>query len=243
MSKPGKVLKGLCKKLGVRLTVNRNGKRVYKSIKVLKAQCDKKKKKVKRKRRKSSFGKNRDIEAIKNTKCKKIKGCNNNPRCCKRVKKALINMYQGKATKADKKLIVDKKHFIKSDVDLINHCWNPKNKLKCRVLLGAGLGAGVGASMYAIKKTYDSYSPKGPYNFGKLTKKQINAITIQDLQNDTDLKLLKELKDYALTGEQYSRDIKKLAGLSVGATVLGAGYKGYKQYKTNKRKKKKKKKK
>ena len=52
MSKPGKVLKGLCKKLGVRLTVKRNGKRVYKSIKVLKAQCaNKKKKKVKKKRK------------------------------------------------------------------------------------------------------------------------------------------------------------------------------------------------
>ena len=44
MSKPGKVLKGLCKKLGVRLTLKRGKKRVYKSIKVLKAQCAKKKK-------------------------------------------------------------------------------------------------------------------------------------------------------------------------------------------------------
>tara|TARA_B100001093_G_C26602238_1_gene916426 strand:- start:73 stop:939 length:867 start_codon:yes stop_codon:yes gene_type:complete len=55
MSKPGKVLKGLCKKLGVRLTVKRGKKRVYKSVKVLKRQCDnkkKKKRKVKRKRRK-----------------------------------------------------------------------------------------------------------------------------------------------------------------------------------------------
>ncbi len=63
MSKPGKVLKGLCKKLGVRLTVKRNGKRVYKSIKVLKAQCKrkkakkkKKKKKKKKVRRKRRFG-------------------------------------------------------------------------------------------------------------------------------------------------------------------------------------------
>jgi len=61
MSKPGKVLKGLCKKLGVRLTVKRNGKRVYKSIAVLKRQCANKKKKrkvkkkVKRKRRRK-FG-------------------------------------------------------------------------------------------------------------------------------------------------------------------------------------------
>ena len=59
MSKPGKVLKGLCKKLGVRLTVKRGKKRVYKSVKVLKAQCkkaaSKKKKKVKRRRR-SKFG-------------------------------------------------------------------------------------------------------------------------------------------------------------------------------------------
>ena len=57
MSKPGKVLKGLCKKLGVRLTIKRGKKRVYKSVKVLKAQCankkkvKKKKKKVKRRRR------------------------------------------------------------------------------------------------------------------------------------------------------------------------------------------------
>ena len=52
MSKPGKVLKGLCKKLGVRLTVKRNGKRVYKSIAVIKRQCaNKKKKKVKKKRK------------------------------------------------------------------------------------------------------------------------------------------------------------------------------------------------
>ena len=59
MSKPGKVLKGLCKKLGIRLTVKSGKKRVYKSVKVLKAQCKrkqkkKKKSKVKRKRR---FGK------------------------------------------------------------------------------------------------------------------------------------------------------------------------------------------
>ena len=52
MSKPGKVLKALCKKLGVRLTVKRGKKRVYKSVKVLKRQCaNKKKRKVKRKRR------------------------------------------------------------------------------------------------------------------------------------------------------------------------------------------------
>ena len=52
MSKPGKVLKGLCKRLGVRLTVERGKKRVYKSVKVLKAQCKrKKKKKVKKKRK------------------------------------------------------------------------------------------------------------------------------------------------------------------------------------------------
>ena len=51
MSKPGKSLKGLCKKLGVSLTVKRGKKRVYKSIRVLKAQCAKKKKRVKRRRK------------------------------------------------------------------------------------------------------------------------------------------------------------------------------------------------
>ena len=53
MSKPGKVLKGLCKKLGVRLTVKRGQKRVYKSVKVLKRQCANKK--VVRRRRRN-FG-------------------------------------------------------------------------------------------------------------------------------------------------------------------------------------------
>ena len=38
-------LKKKCKKLKVRLTMKRGGKRVYKSIKVLKAQCSKKEKK------------------------------------------------------------------------------------------------------------------------------------------------------------------------------------------------------
>ena len=63
MSKPGKVLKGLCKKLGIRLTVKRGKKRVYKSIKVLKRQCankKNKKKKVKRKRRRKFGGQEKD---------------------------------------------------------------------------------------------------------------------------------------------------------------------------------------
>ena len=55
MNKPGKSLKVLCKKLGVRLTVKRGKKRVYKSVAVLKRQCANKKKKVKRRRR---FGTN-----------------------------------------------------------------------------------------------------------------------------------------------------------------------------------------
>ena len=47
MSKPGKVLRNLYKKLGVRLTVKRGKKRVYKSVAVLKRQCANKKKKKK----------------------------------------------------------------------------------------------------------------------------------------------------------------------------------------------------
>jgi len=79
MSKPGKVLKGLCKKLGVRLTVKRGQKRVYKSIKVLKAQCKRKvkrkkvkkkrkvkrKRKVKKRRRKFGSGNGRYLELMK----------------------------------------------------------------------------------------------------------------------------------------------------------------------------------
>lgn len=45
MSKPGKSLKALCKRLGVRLTVKRGKKRMYKSVAVLKRQCSNKKKK------------------------------------------------------------------------------------------------------------------------------------------------------------------------------------------------------
>jgi len=52
MSKPGKVLKTLCKKLGVRLTVKRGKKRVYKSVAVLKRQCVNKKKGKKKKKKK-----------------------------------------------------------------------------------------------------------------------------------------------------------------------------------------------
>ena len=64
MSKPGKVLKALCKKLGVRLTVKRGKKRMYKSIAVLKAQCKRKKKK-KVKKRKRKFGKNTTFKTLK----------------------------------------------------------------------------------------------------------------------------------------------------------------------------------
>jgi len=63
MSKPGKSLRNICKKLGVRLTVKRGKKRVYKSIKVLKRQCaNKKKKKVKRIRK---FGRKRKQKLTK----------------------------------------------------------------------------------------------------------------------------------------------------------------------------------
>ena len=64
MSKPGKVLKAMCKKMGVRLTVKRGQKRVYKSVAVLKAQCKRKKKK-KVKKRKRRFGKNTTFKTLK----------------------------------------------------------------------------------------------------------------------------------------------------------------------------------
>ena len=57
MSKPGKSLRNICKKLGVHLTVKRGKKRVYKSVAVLKRQCANKKKKVKKVvRRRRKFG-------------------------------------------------------------------------------------------------------------------------------------------------------------------------------------------
>ena len=65
MSKPGKVLKGLCKKLGVRLTVKRGQKRVYKSVAVLKAQCKKKVKKKKVKKKKKKVKRKRKVKKKK----------------------------------------------------------------------------------------------------------------------------------------------------------------------------------
>ena len=58
MSKPGKSLRNLCKKMGVRLTVKRGQKRVYKSVAVLKRQCVKKRKVTKKRkvRRRRKFG-------------------------------------------------------------------------------------------------------------------------------------------------------------------------------------------
>jgi len=260
---PSAALKKLCKSLKVKLTTKRGGKRVYKSDKVLKAQCKKAakkssfgkkptkiplalKKKCKRynirlttgkkrvpktlkklkkdlddklkkikirkqkgranlikkapfyakqyakyrvkrslatratgsllrslaKGRPSLFGKNREIEAVKNTKCENIKGCNNKPKCCKRVKKALINMYKGKATAADKKLIVSKKHFSKGDVDIINYCWNPKNSWKCK---GAGIAAGGvigGLSGLLITRSMKKNNKIRQVDFGKKKKRK-----------------------------------------------------------------------
>jgi len=67
MSKPGKVLKALCKKLGVRLTVKRGKKRVYKSVKVLKGQCKRKAGKKKRRRRKFGSSSKKRKLYIKNS--------------------------------------------------------------------------------------------------------------------------------------------------------------------------------
>ena len=122
--KPSAATRKMCKRLKVRMTIKRGGKRVYKSEKMLKKQCKtamkrKKKKTVKRRKRKSSFG--------------------------------------------------------------------------------------------------------------KMTKQQISDITLQYLQNNTDK--LKELKDYARTGEQCMKDAKTLAGLSVLGTGVGLGYRGYQAYK------------
>ena len=66
MSKPGKSLKGLCKKLGVRLTVKRGKKRVYKSVKILKEQCKRKVKKKKKKvfKRRRKFGTERTTKRV-----------------------------------------------------------------------------------------------------------------------------------------------------------------------------------
>ena len=60
--KPSAAIRKMCKRLKVKMTLKRGGKRVYKSEKMLKKQCKtamkrKKNKPVKRRKRKSSFGK------------------------------------------------------------------------------------------------------------------------------------------------------------------------------------------
>ena len=61
--KPSAATRKMCKRLKVKMTLKRGGKRVYKSEKMLKKQCKaamkkkSKKKTVKRRKRKSSFGK------------------------------------------------------------------------------------------------------------------------------------------------------------------------------------------
>jgi len=68
MSKPGKVLKKICKRLGVRLTIKRGKKRVYKSIKVLKEQCNRKQKKKKHKVKKKRKVKRKKKKVLKKRK-------------------------------------------------------------------------------------------------------------------------------------------------------------------------------
>ena len=66
-------LKKVCKRLKIRLTVKRKGKRVYKSVKVLKGQCKKALKKKKKVVRKSKAGKKvkKKISVSLKNKCKK----------------------------------------------------------------------------------------------------------------------------------------------------------------------------
>ena len=54
-------LKKVCKRLKIRLTIKRKGKRVYKSVKVLKELCKKALKKKKKVLRKSKAGKKKKL--------------------------------------------------------------------------------------------------------------------------------------------------------------------------------------
>ena len=81
-------------------------------------------------------------------------------------------MYKGKATAADKKLIVSKKHFSKGDVDIINYCYNPKNSWKCK---GAGIAAGGvigGLSGLLIARSMKKNNKIKQVDFGKKEKKK-----------------------------------------------------------------------
>ena len=81
MSKPGKSLRTLCKRLKVRLTVKRGKKRVYKSVAVLKRQCANKKSKKRRK-----FGSSPTTKQKRNSRKKKVK------RKQKLTKKSFLNL-------------------------------------------------------------------------------------------------------------------------------------------------------
>jgi hypothetical protein len=66
-------LKKVCKRLKIRLTIKRKGKRVYKSVKVLKDLCKKALKKKKKVLRKSKVGKKVKKRKVKKRKVKKRK--------------------------------------------------------------------------------------------------------------------------------------------------------------------------
>ncbi len=100
---PSSALKKLCKRLKVKLTTKRAGKRVYKSVKVLKAQCRKAAKK-------SSFGKPKKKKVSKKKKgpssalkklCKRLKVKLTTKRAGKRVYKS-EKVLKGQCRKASK---------------------------------------------------------------------------------------------------------------------------------------------
>ena len=92
-------LKKVCKRLKIRLTIKRKGKRVYKSVKVLKEQCKKALKKKKKVLRKSKAGKKRKIVKKKRKKAVKKK------------RKKVVKKKRKKVVRKRKKVVKRKRKF------------------------------------------------------------------------------------------------------------------------------------
>ena len=231
MSKPTKSLKTMCKKLGVRLTIKRGQKRVYKSVAVLKKQCAKKKKargkrKVKRRRRRRRFGTH--LTAEQRADPKVLKGLTRF--------QAIARGYQNPVRKLQRR----KEKAIKE----------AERRRRMMYALGAGAaGLGVGAGLGG----YAGYHYRPRRRFGRKRGKGF----IHDPEEDYGggsvyyapkiQRRYEEREKARMSAARRAKLMKYLKYAGLGTAGLGTaglgGYAGYRYYKRRRGKKKKGKKK
>ena len=251
MSKPTKSLKTMCKKLGVRLTIKRGQKRVYKSVAVLKKQCAKKKKtkrkrKVKRRRRRRRFGMH--ITADQRTDPRILKGVT-------RLQAVARRRYDKEFRAAREK--AERKRRMMQYL-----------KYAGVGLGGAGLGALGGYHYRGRRRRFGSYAPKHQSRLDLANEnKALNEAFMKEVRQRkiafpqiqvTPQKLRREYERRSEQKFQKARDtatsaadkrklMKYLKYAGLGTAGLGAlgggGYAGYRYYKRRGGKKKKGKKK